>query len=246
MMPFFVSSDDELKEENLFKNLYRANNFEQFRRQTELGTPSDMFPKVIVTTRSELLMRDTEYGKYFLPLETDNTQSKNALFVEMRIAPFEEKVQPYIHALVALELRVAFTARVGSVKSLSTDAVRELGKNKEIHSLAAMKDALLAPGRHEQKWDANEGNTLTKNSSDRWQLDETGRTAQSRTLEDSLAPLVHLLVRACTNDVSSEQIDSFIRYVESSGDAIWRFEQYFDAFKAIPGARLLLQRSPCS
>ena len=116
---------DELKEQVIFKNLYRANNLEQYRCEAdqiegerlarEGAKPEDIAkyflqPKCIVTTRSELLARNPNYVDSFLPLETNNNCKDEphealAYFDEMRLAPFDDKLSEYIGALVALHTR---------------------------------------------------------------------------------------------------------------------------------------------
>ena len=226
-------SDDELKEEILFKNLYRANNLEQFRCQTNNGQDQrEMYPKLIITARSELLSRDKSYITSFVPLESDSDtkgtpEKASEYFKEMRIAPFDDKVVPYIHALVALELRQTFEARVGAslepLPALPAKVESEFSRRNKIPGLAAMEESLSAPG-HAQAEVARDhrANAVEK--------------VRSLTLtDDSLSTHVALLACACTNEVSPDQIASFTRYAESSGEAIWRFTQYFEAFDGIPG-----------
>ena len=91
----------------LFKNLYVTNNLEQWRNQqrhadgdakaankasaTEIAA-CFVQPKVIITTRSELLARNPDYAHSFLALEAENKskdedEEAREYFDEIRIEP---------------------------------------------------------------------------------------------------------------------------------------------------------------
>eukprot|EP00854_Cymbomonas_tetramitiformis_P008479 gene8479-10073_t len=67
---FLLDAYDELPSHCLFKNLYLSNNLEQYCTQPEDDVPP-AYPKVIITTRTELLSRDPEYARAFVPMEMD-------------------------------------------------------------------------------------------------------------------------------------------------------------------------------
>ncbi|KAK3254034.1 hypothetical protein CYMTET_36738, partial [Cymbomonas tetramitiformis] len=130
---------DELKPQFQFTNLYVSNSLEQFRRQDHAQdgkaspspSPSWVGPKVIVTSRTELLMRDKQYANSFVPLEMDNEDKCDdnkamGFFLELRIVSFENKLDAYMHAKVALEVRRAFQLRVGALAPVSEEAARGL------------------------------------------------------------------------------------------------------------------------
>ncbi|KAK3258970.1 hypothetical protein CYMTET_32009 [Cymbomonas tetramitiformis] len=128
---------DELKPQFQFTNLYVSNSLEQFRRQDHAqdgkASPSSSWvgPKVIVTSRTELLMRDKQYANSFVPLEMDNEDKCDdnkamGFFLELRIVSFENKLDAYMHAKVALEVRRAFQLRVGALAPVSEEAARGL------------------------------------------------------------------------------------------------------------------------
>ncbi|KAK3280123.1 hypothetical protein CYMTET_12024, partial [Cymbomonas tetramitiformis] len=134
---------DELKPQFQFTNLYVSNSLEQFRRQ-ELAqdgkaspTPRWAGPKVIITSRTELLMRNKQYAISFVPLEMDTNdkcdESKAmGFFLELRIVSFENKVDAYMHAKVALEVRRAFQLRVGALVPVSDEAAEGLSKTARL------------------------------------------------------------------------------------------------------------------
>ncbi|KAK3247945.1 hypothetical protein CYMTET_42575 [Cymbomonas tetramitiformis] len=129
---FLLDAYDELPNQCLFKNLYMSNNLEQYRDQS-MGAAPPAYPKVIITTRTELLSRDPEYARAFVPMEMDHTarssvKSAHAAFLELRIAPFDSKVDRYIHAKVALEVRGELERHVGALAALSKEAASELMK----------------------------------------------------------------------------------------------------------------------
>ncbi|KAK3265789.1 hypothetical protein CYMTET_25557 [Cymbomonas tetramitiformis] len=129
---FLLDAYDELPNQCLFKNLYMSNNLEQYRDQSKGAAPS-AYPKVIITTRTELLSRDPEYARAFVPMEMDHTagssvKSADVAFLELRIAPFDSKVDRYIHAKVALEVRGELERHVGALAALSKEAASELMK----------------------------------------------------------------------------------------------------------------------
>ena len=119
-----------------------SNNLEQYRSEAEQKDGEEkakqnkpaaacfVHPKVIITTRSELLSRDPNYVRSFLPLELENKtkdEESEALefFEEFRLAPFNDKLNEYIHALVALEFREAFAQRVGQLLPRPVDTSPE-------------------------------------------------------------------------------------------------------------------------
>jgi hypothetical protein len=123
---------DELPPSTLFKNLWRTNNLEQFRRPDAVlaldnggeegseGAPTlnatnehEGHPKVIITCRSELLSTNPNYQQSFLPLESQN-ENKDELneaveyFEEIRLIPFTDKREDYQFQHAALMWRKEF------------------------------------------------------------------------------------------------------------------------------------------
>ncbi|KAK3281680.1 hypothetical protein CYMTET_10543, partial [Cymbomonas tetramitiformis] len=152
---FLLDAYDELPMQCLFKNLYMSNNLEQYRCQPGPAAPAEgsspaepsrtqgaggepngkgglpLYPKVIITTRTELLSRAAEYHHAFVPMETDEparatVEAARAAFLELRIAPFGSKVDAYIHAKVALEVRRELDRQVGALAPLSKEAAEAL------------------------------------------------------------------------------------------------------------------------
>ncbi|KAK3284471.1 hypothetical protein CYMTET_7880 [Cymbomonas tetramitiformis] len=127
---FLLDAYDELPSQCLFKNLYMSNNLEQYRAHVEGDTPP-AYPKVIITTRTELLSRAAEYRHAFVPMEMDKparatVEKADASFLELRITPFGSKVDAYIHAKVALDVRRELERQVGALAPLSKDAAEAL------------------------------------------------------------------------------------------------------------------------
>ncbi|KAK3264329.1 hypothetical protein CYMTET_26925 [Cymbomonas tetramitiformis] len=170
---FLLDAYDELQTKHQFKNLYMTNNLEQYRDQgaesaadaPDQGAVAPSWPKVIITTRTELLARHKEdYMHAFAPIETmgrhgrGTTEDPRELFLELRIAPFTDQVEPYINAKVALEVRRRFELRVGAIASLSKEdagALREEAREVcgEVHSslLSAACEAVMVPGSRGKK-----------------------------------------------------------------------------------------------
>ncbi|KAK3235595.1 hypothetical protein CYMTET_54217 [Cymbomonas tetramitiformis] len=128
---FLLDAYDELPSQCLFKNLYMSNNLEQYRAPSEEGAAPPAYPKVIITTRTELLSRAAEYRHAFVPMEMDKparatVEKADASFLELRIAPFGSKVDAYIHAKVALDVRRELERQVGALAPLSKDAADAL------------------------------------------------------------------------------------------------------------------------
>ncbi|KAK3267153.1 hypothetical protein CYMTET_24275 [Cymbomonas tetramitiformis] len=130
---FLLDAYDELKPQFQFTNLYVSNSLEQFRRQDHAQdgkaspSPSWVGPKVIITSRTELLKRNKPYASSFVPLEMDNEDKCNenlamGFFLELRIVSFENKLDAYMHAKVALEVQQAFQLRVGALVPVSEEA----------------------------------------------------------------------------------------------------------------------------
>ncbi|KAK3272953.1 hypothetical protein CYMTET_18781 [Cymbomonas tetramitiformis] len=157
---FLLDAYDELPSHCLFKNLYLSNNLEQYCTQPEDDVPP-AYPKVIITTRTELLSRDPEYARAFVPMEMDKparatVKSADAAFLELRIVPFDNKVDWYIHAKVALEVRGELERHMGTLAALSREAASELQKkvegvpmstdsaNKPLHTKAMLEAACAA------------------------------------------------------------------------------------------------------
>ncbi|KAK3258584.1 hypothetical protein CYMTET_32365 [Cymbomonas tetramitiformis] len=125
---------DELGPQFHFKNLYVSNTLEQYRKQDIFqaanGSTSWAGPKVIIATRTELLVRKANYKDAFLPIEMGVERKETMeraldFLVELRVAPFQ-KLDQYMHAKVAMDLRSAFQRQMGELAPLSEDAAAEV------------------------------------------------------------------------------------------------------------------------
>ncbi|KAK3246893.1 hypothetical protein CYMTET_43591 [Cymbomonas tetramitiformis] len=134
---FLLDAYDELKPQFQFKNLYVTNSLEQYRARESPAvgdTPpgsSDKAsgslpkePKVIITTRTELLAHDKHYWRHFVPMQVDvakrdTEDGARRFYLELRIAPFGAKLKEYIAAKVALEVRQAFAKHYGELSPIS-------------------------------------------------------------------------------------------------------------------------------
>ena len=99
---FLLDAYDELRPEVRMKNLYTTNNLEQYRSKSL--PEGALKPKVIVTTRSELLSGKANYYESFYPKELDEKSPKRegafalGCFMELRLASFASKVPTYVEA----------------------------------------------------------------------------------------------------------------------------------------------------
>ncbi|KAK3257794.1 hypothetical protein CYMTET_33130, partial [Cymbomonas tetramitiformis] len=131
---FLLEDYDKMPQEFEFKNLWMTNSLEQYRAPQQITSDAlaaSAYPKMIITSRTELLMRTVQYASSFVPLEMDNNdkcdESKAmGFFLELRIVSFENKLDAYMHAKVALEVRRAFQLRVGALAPVSEEAARGL------------------------------------------------------------------------------------------------------------------------
>ncbi|KAK3284274.1 hypothetical protein CYMTET_8075 [Cymbomonas tetramitiformis] len=113
------------------------------------GAVAPSWPKVITTTRTEILARRTEdyYTHAFAPIETmgrhdrGTTEDPRELLLELRIVPFTDQVEPCINAKVALEVRRRFELRVGAIASLSKKDAGAL--REEAHEVASVLAVVL-------------------------------------------------------------------------------------------------------
>ncbi len=112
---FLLDSYDELRQEALWKNLYRTNSLEQFRSEQS----SKSFPKVVITSRSELFAAKPNYLTYFYPVETQEGSKKKKddecrpFIHEVRFVPFGDKRKVYQRQFTALQWRNKFFSKLG-------------------------------------------------------------------------------------------------------------------------------------
>ena len=132
--------------------------------------------------RSELLSGRKSYRDAFLPLEAENkckdeTHEAETFFEEVRLAPFDGNVDAYIRALVALNLRRAFTRQFGAFKALplsSTTAseveeARYKEEGTESHAVLmhqAMRESITAQIPCETPGDGELDKILAKSGKD--------------------------------------------------------------------------------
>jgi hypothetical protein len=117
---FLLDGYDEMKSECLFKNLYTANNLEQYRSRSGAGLGD---PKVIISTRTELLSQNAHYERSFTPVTDGVGGGARAAsgMLELRMGKFHDKLQTYVHAHVALQLRREWEKRVGALLPLTPE-----------------------------------------------------------------------------------------------------------------------------
>jgi len=173
---FLLDAYDELKHQFLHKNLYRSNNLEQYRATSPDDSPdiaanSECFPKVIITTRSEVLSGVPNYALNFLPLESENeakdeVKEARAYFAEYRLAAFDNKLESYVHSLVALHRMQGFQSLFSSkLVPLNENKMRYIKKmirtdvkvedDGDFHSPQKIVDAMidaLVPQSQTSKW----------------------------------------------------------------------------------------------
>ncbi|KAK3267155.1 hypothetical protein CYMTET_24277, partial [Cymbomonas tetramitiformis] len=176
---FLLDAYDELPSQCLFKNLYMSNNLEQYRAQapaTTSGTAADgdggsspeaksdaskgelgpAYPKVIITTRTELLSRNAAYEWSFAPVEMDNpgkasTSEARESFLELRIAPFNDQVDPYIHVKVALEVRRKLGRKFGDFDPLTKQEAEALEESAVAALASSSPGPVLGAAEHPQE-----------------------------------------------------------------------------------------------
>ena len=86
---FILDSYDEIKEEFQYKNLYNYNDLQEW------GPPykqcvSKIWPKIIVTCRSEFVMGKADHQKWFLPEITGVEYNAYKYLLEFKIDDFSE------------------------------------------------------------------------------------------------------------------------------------------------------------
>eukprot|EP00854_Cymbomonas_tetramitiformis_P002926 gene2926-3740_t len=72
---FLLEDYDKMPQEFEFKNLWMTNSLEQYRAPQQITSDAlaaSAYPKMIITSRTELLMRTVQYASSFVPLEMDN------------------------------------------------------------------------------------------------------------------------------------------------------------------------------
>lgn len=119
---FVLDAYDELSPVARFRNLWRTNNLERFRWSQDHAAgrqPEDWlaFPKVIITSRSELLTGQESHVESFVPLEGNNPMKDEArgaqqFLQEYRLLSFQDKRDEYIRQFVAVRWRRAFFKQV--------------------------------------------------------------------------------------------------------------------------------------
>jgi hypothetical protein len=160
---FLLDAYDELSPSMIGHNLYRGNNLEQFRCQDPANHGSAdaiSWPKVIITSRSELFADQAKYPDWFFPVEAtvaakDTAEEAKNYFDEMRLAPFGPLLDEYIRSLVALQLRQASQQLLGvALAPLTVDAEQVLDeciKQEQklgtplFEALVSMKLVMTAP-----------------------------------------------------------------------------------------------------
>eukprot|EP00854_Cymbomonas_tetramitiformis_P002925 gene2925-3739_t len=183
---FLLDAYDELKPQFQFKNLYVTNNLEQYRARespavgdTPPGSSDEASgsrpkePKVIITTRTELLAHDKHYWRHFVPVQVDVPERDTEdeawkFYLELRIADFVDVfnsgplVAAACHAMSAhhgrdvddrymvrmmwdSEVAATDEESVGGVKSLGNESLRASFEELvvEVASKLREKDGML-------------------------------------------------------------------------------------------------------
>ena len=221
------------------------------------------FPKIVITTRSELLARSDgrAYRKWFFPIEAqnqarDDDEEGEMRFEELRFAPFGNKLDDYIYNLVALEVRDSFMAQVGALEPLPAEALmkgealRKTEEKLKIPAIAlAVISSLVAPGLSF----SSDGKELLSGDSNRRLEDITnelrhtkphifeGRAGAEETKVDRVRALVELLNHARKTLPTGVAVDSSPdenakRFIQrtNNDETAWLYLEYKEAFNAIP------------
>ncbi|KAK3249059.1 hypothetical protein CYMTET_41503 [Cymbomonas tetramitiformis] len=234
---FLLDAYDELPAQCLFKNLYMSNNLEQYRAQLD-GDATPAYPKVIITTRTELLSRDPEYARAFVPTEMNHVsrasvEDARAAFLELRIAPFDSKLDRYIHAKVALEMRRELERHVGTLAALSKGAAGELQKKAE-----SVLDSAQASSDTKTMLEAACA-AVTAPRGDKEPLKRVGRYMDQVPMRTT--PTVFRVVWALAGALAEvpsglqQALAEFCdRLARAETGKIWLHQDYREAFNAIP------------
>ncbi|KAK3263224.1 hypothetical protein CYMTET_27957, partial [Cymbomonas tetramitiformis] len=264
---------DELPQQYLFKNLYMTNNLEQFRAQPAARGPgasggsdpaaaegggerapgASVFPKVIITTRTELLARGEAYEHAFFPVEPDdNSEASRAAaeksFLELRLAPFDEQVNEYIHAKVALEVRQKLGKQFGAFQPLSKQAAEKLEEDVKSKKQAAKEleegvkskfnmlvhaacQAVTSPSEVSNVEDGDAQHVEQVLASVRAEVAHEGQGHEAKLLSFVLAAAL-LQPPPDLNKAMQEFSEKLTK--EGAAQQVWLFQDYRDAFDAIP------------
>ncbi|KAK3248636.1 hypothetical protein CYMTET_41905 [Cymbomonas tetramitiformis] len=240
---FLLDAYDELPNQCLFKNLYMSNNLEQYRNQSEEGSAPPAYPKVIITTRTELLSRDLEYARAFVPMEMDKparatVEDARAAFLELRIAPFDSKVDRYIHAKVALEVRGELERHVGALAALSKEAASEL--MKKAAGVLLSPDSAEASSDTEDMLEAACAAVTAPGVGKEEPLERVRRYMAQVPVVPPVQPLFHVVwvlagVLAEASSGLKQTLEDFCDgMARADTGKIWLHRDYRDAFDTIP------------
>ncbi|KAK3274430.1 hypothetical protein CYMTET_17386 [Cymbomonas tetramitiformis] len=260
---------DELPQQYLFKNLYMSNNLEQFRAQPAARGPgsdpaaaegggerapgASVFPKVIITTRTELLARGGAYEQAFFPVEPDdNSEASRAAaeksFLELRLAPFDEQVNEYIHAKVALEVRQKLGKQFGAFQPLSKQAAKALEEDvkskkqaaKELEEGVKSKFNMLVHAACQAVTSPSEVSNVEHGDAQHVEqvlasvpaeVAHEGQGHEAKLLSFVLAAAL-LQPPPDLNKAMQEFSEKLTK--EGAAQQVWLFQDYRDAFDAIP------------
>ncbi|KAK3263330.1 hypothetical protein CYMTET_27856, partial [Cymbomonas tetramitiformis] len=239
---FLLDAYDELPSHCLFKNLYMSNNLEQYRAPSEEGTAPPAYPKVIITTRTELLSRDPEYARAFVPMEMDHTarssvKSADAAFLELRIAPFDNKVDRYIHAKVALEVRCELERQMGTLVALSKEAANVL--QQKVQGVSMSPDSANKPSDTKAMLEAACA-AVTAPSGGKEPLERVRRYMDQVPVVPTMQPVVRVVwvlagaLAETPSGLKHTLADFSDGLARAETRKIWLHRDYRDAFDAIP------------
>ncbi|KAK3240453.1 hypothetical protein CYMTET_49697, partial [Cymbomonas tetramitiformis] len=255
---FLLDGYDEMRQENLFKNLYVTNNLEQYRKRSD--PERRCHPKVIISTRTELLDRNMKYERSFLPDEAGTQDAVvSKAFLELRIAPFSEKLQDFVNARVALQLLNSWQRLVGPLVPLPHDQAHRL--TETVAEAWEGKKMLGDGGNEEEKKGKMSGermlwfavrNALTV-SGGIGQLIESDVSSVVKTIagyktgalgadEQATTVMKVASVMAGAMEVVPEHLSHILQaFADQHRDTqqLWLPQQYLDAFESIPELREL-------
>jgi energy-coupling factor transporter ATP-binding protein EcfA2 len=235
---FLLDGYDEMKSENLFKNLYTANNLEQYAKAGSGG------PKVIISTRTELLSQNVDYARSFTPAvagEGGGGESAESSLLELRLGAFDGKLRTYVFAHVVLQLRREWEKRVGPLLPLTPELATELvdaaakawGEEGEEEKewWAALRDTLSVGGGEGKLAEGTLEDVVEAAKSVR----DTASAATAQTHEGAVLRAATVLMGAL--ETMPSQPEEVARgFAQQFGDdlALWLPGKYLAAFVAIP------------
>ena len=236
---FLLDGYDEMKSECLFKNLYTANNLEQYARRGGGG------PKVIISTRTELLSQNADYVRSFTPaVDGEAEDGGGGGLLELRLGAFDGKLATYVHAHVALQLRREWEKRVGALLPLTPELASELmhnaadawGDQPEEEWWTALRDSLSVAGGEGRLADG----TLEEVHATARGVRDAARAPTTQSHAGAVLRAAAVLMGALeTLPTGPEEVARGFLQQFRDDHALWLPGKYLAAFDAIPELREL-------